>query len=368
MKKIGIDARLYSQTGVGTYLRNFLHFLSTGASVPFDFYVYILPQDRKYVDLSDKNIHIREINAPWHSVREQTVFYRALIQDQLDLMHFTYFSYPVLYKRPFIATVHDVTPLLFKTGKASTLNPIVFEMKHMAFRFVLSQQVHMAWRIITPTNAVKQQLIELYGRKVEDAIIPIYEGVSSELMNVQEAKNVHNAFPHPFFLYVGNFYPHKNVDRLLDAYQLFREKNPQNTKELFLVGPDNMFAQLLKEKISAQSMHGIYWFHDSSTEDLVNFYSHAVALINPSRSEGFGLPLLEATYFDCPVIASDIPVFKEILGDRYIAFDPKSVSDIAQKLDKPLISISGKMKSELLEKYSFESMTRATVDLYHSLI
>ena len=138
MKKIGIDARLYTQTGVGTYLRNLLNYLPASHPQSTKFFVYLLSKDVRAIDIPNDQFVIRGVDAPWHTIREQTVFYQALMHDRLDLMHFTYFSYPVLYKRPFIATVHDVTPILFKTGKASTLNPILFEMKHLAFRFVLS--------------------------------------------------------------------------------------------------------------------------------------------------------------------------------------------------------------------------------------
>jgi len=372
MKKIGIDARLYTQTGVGTYLRNFLHYLPKKLSPSAQIFVYILPQDRGRIDFNDNRIHIREVNAPWHSVREQTVFYQAIMHDQLDLMHFTYFSYPVFYKRPFIATVHDVTPLLFKTGKASTLNPIAFEMKHLAFQFVLSQQVKNAKKIITPTSTVKNQLIEIYGRKIEDKIAPMYEGVSVELMKAQENKSLSKKIPQSYFLYIGNFYPHKNIDRLLEAFQLFslhtKTQNNNNPVHLILVGPDNIFAHKMKQKIMQENIEHVQFDHNAGNEELVCYYHNARALINPSLSEGFGLPLIEAAYFHCPVIASDIPAFKEILGGNFILFNPEKVNDLVEKMGAVPIVISKEIKSELFEKYSFETMTQKTVDLYHTLI
>ncbi|MDP4011587.1 MAG: glycosyltransferase family 1 protein, partial [Candidatus Roizmanbacteria bacterium] len=318
MKKIGIDARLYFQTGVGTYLRNLLHYLQEAPLEGIQIFVYVLPGDVGRIKLANQNFVIRSVDAPWHTVREQTVFYQTLMHDQLDLMHFTYFSYPVFYKRPFIATVHDVTQLLFKTGKASTLNPVLFEIKHVAFKYVLSQQINQAKLIITPTRAVKHQLMEMYGHTIENKIFPIYEGVSIDLMKAVENAELKKSLTEPYFLYVGNFYPHKNVDKLLEAFQLSsqskRSQKIDDPIHLILVGPDNMFAQKLKQKIKREKIENVQFDHNAGCEELIYYYNHAKALINPSLSEGFGLPLIEATYFGCPVIASDIPVFKEVLG------------------------------------------------------
>jgi len=376
MKKIGIDARLYSQTGVGTYLRNFLHYLPKKLSPSVQIFVYILPQDRGRIDINDNRIHIREVNAPWHSVREQTVFYRAIMRDQLDLMHFTYFSYPVLYKRPFIATVHDVTPLLFKTGKASTLNPLLFEIKHLAFKYVLSQQIKQARIIITPTQVVKDQLVDIYGHKSANKIIPIYEGVSIDLMNASENIELKKSLTSPYFLYVGNFYPHKNVDRLIEAFDKMlkpsnsagRQVQHDNLPELLLVGPDNMFAQKLKQKMRQENIENIQFDHNAGCEELVYYYKHAQALINPSLSEGFGLPLIEASYFGCPVIASDIPVFKEVLGENYVSFDPENIRDIAEVLSNVPLGVRHQSKNSFIDTFSFEKMTTETLKVYQSLI
>ncbi len=372
MKKIGIDARLYSQTGVGTYLRNFLHYLPKKLSPSVQIFIYILPQDRGKIDINDNRIHIREVNAPWHSVREQTVFYRAIMRDQLDLMHFTYFSYPVLYKRPFIATVHDVTPLLFKTGKASTLNPLLFEIKHLAFKYVLSQQIKWARIIITPSQVVKDQLVHMYGHKSANKIIPIYEGVSVDLMNASENTELKKSLTFPYFLYVGNFYPHKNVDKLLEAFQLFsqskRSQKMNDPIHLNLVGPDNMFAQKLKQKIKQENIENVQFDHNAGCEELVYYYKHAQALINPSLSEGFGLPLIEASYFGCPVVASDIPVFREVLGKNYRSFNRENIQDIAEALSEVPLESRHQSKNPFINTFSFEKMTTETLNVYQSLI
>jgi len=354
MKKIGIDARLYFQTGVGTYIRNLLHYLSQLHEHTVQYYVYVLPKDVSNIHLPHDFFLIRPVDAPWHSLREQIVFYSVLIKDNLDLMHFTYFSYPIGYSKPFIATVHDVTPLLFKTGRASTLNPLWYEIKHQVFKFVLSSQIRHARAIITPTKAVKNQMGTIYGSDILSKIYPLYEGVNHELMNTKSNLSLGKKYSKPFYLYVGNFYPHKNVNALVEVWKDMKD-------QLVLVGPDNMFARKLKNDIAIHAIKHIRFVPAATIEDLAFFYTHAKALINPSLSEGFGLPLIEATYFGCPVIASDIPVFKELLGDHYISFDPQNSESIGKALRSEKLS---KVPVSILKKLSFEKMAKDTLEIY----
>ena len=225
MKLIGIDARLYFETGVGVYIRNFLHYLQQSAPSEYRFNVYVLQKNSSQIHFDNPHFVKREVSSRWHSLSEQMIFHRVLMNDRLDLMHFTYFSYPVLYSRPFIATIHDLTPLLFKTGKASTLPSFVYEAKHIIFSYILKQQVKRAKAIITPTEAVKKQLVEIYGEKYKSKISVLYEGVNYEFFKAQPNMNLQKLFKKPYFLYVGNFYPHKNVDTLIDAFLKIDNKN-----------------------------------------------------------------------------------------------------------------------------------------------
>ncbi|MBP9690925.1 glycosyltransferase family 4 protein [Candidatus Woesebacteria bacterium] len=363
-KRIGIDARLYFQTGVGTYLKNLLKFLPQNLHKDIEIYVYVLPQDVSRISIADKRITLRPINAPWHSLAEQTTFFKLLMHDELDLMHFTYFSFPVMYKRPFIATVHDLTPLLFKTGRASTLFPLLYELKYRVFTYILKKQIEHATCIVTPTKTVKKQIVQVYGSRYAEKIQSIYEGVNSALLDAS-VSSVDTLFPEismKYYLYVGNFYPHKNVERLLLAHKFIPESE---RNDLVLVGPDNTFAQTLRNSIESSQLKGVHFLHSVNDSELASLYTHAQAFINPSLSEGFGLPLIEATYFKCPVIASDIPVFKELLGDAYTAFDPTDIQDIAEKLriarkELPIAHLSKSM--------SFETMTKQTAQIYSELI
>ena len=366
MKRIGIDARLYNETGVGVYIRNLLHYLDELPPSDMQFYVYVLDTKKVNVDFKSKSFIIRPTTSRWHSLAEQVSFCQQLYQDNLDLMHFTYFSYPVLYGRPFIATVHDVTPLLFKTGRASTLQPLIYEFKHLVFKFVLSSQIKNATKIITPTESVKKQLTAIYGKKIGAKITVTGEGVDYQLVKATSSNHQlpksSNLTPKPFLLYVGNFYPHKNVERLIVAFQALTIRPDL---QLVLVGPKNYFSERLRAQTKNPRVH---FYLKTSLEERIGFYQQASALINPSLSEGFGLPIIEAVYFNLPILASNLPAFKELLGDKFTAFDPKSKENMREKIvafikNPPQVDYSG-----ILEKYSFSKMTKTIIHEYKNLL
>ncbi len=363
MKKIGIDARLYSQTGIGIYLKNLIHYLEKKELKDELFYIYLMSDDYKNLSFKNKNIVKRMVNYRWHTFGEQVGFALKLYYDNLDLMHFTYFSYPIFYWKKFITTIHDTTPLLFKTGKASTKNKIIYNIKHLFFRIILRYQINGAIKIITPTRTVKDQLTSIYGTRISKKIHPIYEGVNNQIVKSKENTKLGKKYNN-FFIYVGNFYPHKNVEKLIESFI----KVKTNSK-LILLGPNDFFSARILHYINIMKWSNrIILVNNVSLEDLVFFYKNAIALIHPSLSEGFGLPLIEAAYFNCPIIASDINVFKELLGNSYLSFNPNYVDDIVVKIKSFIEKKPSFNHENILKKYSFEKMTNETVKIYKEVL
>ena len=355
MKHIGIDVRLLFQTGVGTYIQNLIHNIPLYASKDVEFILYCLPQDANFIknEVPQSRIHIT--TALWHSWREQTEFLSCINEDSLDLMHFTYFGHPVLYKRNYISTIHDVTPLLYKTGRASTKNPLLYAIKHNVFSYVLKNQVEQSRAIITPTKTVKEQLISLYGESIQNKIYPLYEGVSYRLLSEQGGDST---VKEPYLLYVGNFYPHKNVEFLIRS---FAKSN--SCYSLVLAGPNDYFLKRILSSLSAEEKTHIIIKEKQSLSELATLYKHAQALIHPSISEGFGLPLVEAMHFGIPIIASHIPVFQELLGTSYYSFDPFEESSLVSAIQNFEKDKEVKV-NKLSNAFSFTEMTKKTMDLY----
>lgn len=151
-----------------------------------------------------------------------------------------------------------------------------------------------------------------------------------------------------YFLYVGNAYPHKNVEMLARAAS-------QAGVHCIFVGNDDYFYKKLHIKPKTVT-----------DAELVNLYTHAEALVFPSRMEGFGLPALEALAHGCPVIASDIPIFREILGDIPKYFDPHDENALVECLKNPPLrspSFHEKARS-VVQKYSWQKMAADTIRIY----
>lgn len=363
-KRIGIDARLAGQTGVGTYIKNLLHFLPVNTKEhDIEYVVYLYDQDLPSLPRENKHITYKKAPYRWHSLSEQVDFYKMLHNDNLDLMHFTYFSYPVMYKKPFIATVHDLTPLFFKTGRASTKNPLLYQIKYHAFTYILAKQISSARAIITPTHAVKNQITSYYGKHVAHKIYPIYEGVDIELIKTKAETDMPN-YSFPFLLYIGNFYPHKNIYALIDAY-----KQVQTDTKLLLVGPDDYFAKRIKAYANENQLGAKVIFAKAlSKSELMFFYKHAKGLIHPSLSEGFGLTLVEAAFYNTPIAASDIAPIRELFADSIHYFNPKDTSSIVGTIQILLSTNETPDYRSVLQNLSFEKMAEKTVELYLGML
>ncbi len=324
--KIGIDTRLWNETGVGRYIRNLTIELSK-IDKTNDYVLFARSQDLSSIKSSITNSKFQTINAnvPWHSLAEQYKFLKIINEQNLGLMHFTYYSHPIRYKMPYVVTIHDLIIYHFATGKASTKNPIFYHLKRQAYKRIIKTSAKNAQKIIVPSNYVKKDAAETLKVKSEKVVVT-YEGVDSLdskfMTNNSKVKNVPDG---KFFMYVGNAYPHKNLEALLEAFSNFENKETS----LLLVGPDDFFYKRLKKDLP----NNCTVLHNVSDEELEHLYKKAVALIHPSLAEGFGLTLLEAMSKDCPVIASDIPVLKEVCRDHAIYFDPKNADSISEKMD-----------------------------------
>ena len=170
-------------------------------------------------------------------------------------------------------------------------------------------------------------------------------------------------FSKPFFIYIGNFYPHKNVETLIRAFAKVDTKY-----NVVLIGPQDFFSGRVEQSIKEKGLTDrVSFFYNATLADLVFFYKNAVALVQPSLSEGFGLTPIEAMHFGCPVVAYDIEVFKETLGDSYISFDPKdadSISKAMQTVGRP----KSKGSKSISENFSFDKMAKETVEVYNKTI
>jgi len=165
---------------------------------------------------------------------------------------------------------------------------------------------------------------------------------------------------------VGAAYPHKNLNKLLESWELFNEEKSSDY-ELVLVGKDNYFYQNLKTKFS--SLKNVVFTGLVGDSDLVNLYKKASVFVFPSLYEGFGLPPLEASLYGLPVVASSSSCLPEVLGEGALYFDPENIEQMADVLYSALTdeNVRSDLKyqaRENLKRFSWEKLASITQNIY----
>lgn len=363
--RIGIDCRLWEQTGVGRYTRNLVLNLQK-IDKKNQYVIFARKEDFPTLksQISNPKWRVVEADIRWHSVLEQFKFPLLIKKQKLDLMHFPYFSVPILYDKPYIVTIHDLIINHFSTGRASTLFYPFYLAKREAYKFVIRKAAQNAKKIIVPSNATKREIIEHF-KIAENKIETIYEATDARIKNYES--RIKNEEFGRYFLYVGNAYPHKNLERLIAAFNKLSADSPD--LKLIFVGQKDYFYQRLERENKSKEL---IFLGKVSDERLAKLYSSTVCVVVPSLMEGFGLPVFEAMSLRCLVLCSDIPAFREIAADNAIYFNPLDENDIYLKL-KDVLRNEKEYRQEKVEKayqkslqFSWEKAAEQTLNVYES--
>jgi glycosyltransferase involved in cell wall biosynthesis len=235
-----------------------------------------------------------------------------------DIFHSTYYDdyyLDYLGDKPLVITIHDMIFELYPEFFLS--DPVLKRKKRI---------IERADHIIAVSENTKKDLIEFYN--VESSKISVvYHGNSNINALVQECFIVPE-IPKKFLLFVGNRERYKNFYFFVFALKRVFEKFPD--VKLIVTGPP-----LSEEEQGFIHETGLGDFviqKKVNDVELAYYYSKALAFIYPSLYEGFGLPILEAFGCKCPVLLSNTPCFHEIARDAALYFDPKSISDISNKI------------------------------------
>ncbi len=365
--KIGIDCRLWGQGGVGRYIRNLCLSLSE-IDKNNSYVLFALKNDKQEVEkkIKNKNWKIVTANFRWHSFSEQLRFPQIINKEKVDLLHFPYFSVPVMYKKPYVVTIHDLIYHHFVSGASSTLPLWLYGFKMLSYRIAINAAARKAKKIIAVSGETKKEIVD-HLRINPEKIEVIYEAADD--FSARGGSSFGRKFDN-YFLFVGNVYPHKNVETLIKAFKLIAKD--KNVKLIF-VGREDYFYKKMKKKVGDLLQSGrVIFVHDADDQTLLSLYKDAICLIRPSLMEGFSLPPLEALSNGCLVIASDIPVHREIFEDSILYFNPREHMDLAKKMND-VLSLEKNRKEELIEKglkkageYSWKKTAQQTLRIYES--
>lgn len=361
--KILIDGRLYGleNAGLGRYVINLVRELAKIDSKND----YVLLLRKKYFNKLNlpKNWKIVLSDYQHYSVIEQIKLPILIKKEKPDIVHFPHFNVPIFFSGKFVVTIHDMLMHNFAGLSATTLPAPFYLLKYLVYKLVFRKAIYASLKIIVPSNAIKKEIIDYYHIS-SDKITVTYEGFDRRI-GLKPIKI--NA---PYFVYVGNAYPHKNLNRLIEAVILLN-KNIKMKVLLVIASSRNVFTQKLSDrikKIGAENFVKLLGFVPDS--QLGNLYKNSIGFVFPSLSEGFGLPGLEALNAGTLLLASNTPIFKEIYGKTALYFDPTDPLSIEKSM-RSALEIKGLKRKEkiiigqkFVKKYSWVKMAEETKEIY----
>jgi glycosyltransferase involved in cell wall biosynthesis len=217
----------------------------------------------------------------------------------------------------FVFCVHDLNHLV-RSENSSTL-------KRAYYRHVIRPALYRAQVVLTVSEFTRRSICE-WATLPESRVRNVGNGVSDAFI---PAGPPHARWDRPYFLYVGNHKPHKNFDRLLEAFALSRVQD-----DFLLVGTGTPTDESRRRVQDLRLEDRVSFVGEVSDHELASLYRGATALALVSLYEGFGLPLIEAMSCGTPVITSNVAAMPEVVGDAAIQVDPLDVGAIAESLAK----------------------------------
>ena len=266
-----------------------------------------------------------------------------------------------------VATVHDLGYRMVPWAiRQETLERLEAELDQAWFR---------ARRIVTDSAAVRDEILaEGLAGPERVRVIPLGPGQESAQEAADAPSSASPGVPAGYALSVGTLEPRKNLETLLEAWRALRRRRPGSgvagAPPLVLCGQFGWKAEGLRRRVEAARAEG--WLHHLGYVDeptLAALYRGARLFVFPSRYEGFGLPVLEAFTAGVPVVASDLPVLRELAGDAVLyapPLDPEAwVRQVERLLDDPELArtLAGAGR-ERAARYTWERAAELHVEVF----
>lgn len=384
---IGVDARFYGPVGkgLGRYTQEVVDRIVSEST---DYYYVIFLSSENFNDFVEGgNVRKVLVRSRWYGVSEQIELPYLIWRNRINLMHFPHFNVPFLCPVKFLVTIHDLILTKYPTMRATTLGYFRYAIKNWGYRIVINRAIKRARRIIAVSEFTRDDIVDNF--EVDKGKIVIsYEGVAElkdgessgfDKLNwgksggdgvASEGDAMCYNIKETYLLYVGNAYPHKNLEGLLDVF-----KSVKGQVKLVLVGKEDFFYKRVKDYAFELGLLNKRVIFPGYVSDacLKGVYGGALAYVFPSLYEGFGLPPLEAMANGCPVVSSNLASMPEILGDACLYFNPKDSEDFKTKIE--MIIGDSELRSELVRKgreqaslYSWENCALITLNVYKEIL
>jgi glycosyltransferase involved in cell wall biosynthesis len=330
--RIGIDARKLHDFGIGTYIRNLLKQLARIDQVT-EYVLVCQPGDVAIVN--ELGVNFRAVAEPSgnYSISEQVRIPLVLRRERIDLFHAPHYVLPPLTQCRSIVTIHDVIHLLFPQYLPGRL-------AHVYARACLWAAAKRSDRILTVSETSKNDILRRFKVPAEKIAV-IYNAIDERFNVKPSAEQVQRVreryqLDQQFVLYVGNIRPHKNLERLIDAFDRLRRCGFEHLR-LLIIGDEISKYPALRRAVHAHKLHKYVRFLGFvPIETLAVLYRLADVFVFPSLYEGFGLPPLEAMASGAPVVTSNVSSLPEVVGDAALLVDPYDPESIAEGMRRVL--------------------------------
>lgn len=280
-----------------------------------------------------------------------------------DIFHQTDFEtyyFNALKGKKVVTTFHDMNYTICNDCYKKTLTNNVDKIIDLQ-----KKSVERADKIIAVSHNTKKDLVNLWNVKPEKITV-IHHGVNKN--KIQDLKTA-RILIEPYILFVGERFGFKNFTRFIQSFAQLSLR----FSNLRFVCTGRAFSN--DEKKEFQSLNILDKAFQISADEatMARLYRDAEMFVYPSYSEGFGMPILEAMVYDCPVVVSNASCLPEVAGDACLYFDPFQIEDMAQKMELLLTSPGVRKKLVTkgriqLDKFSWEKSAQEHMEVYQSLM
>ncbi|WP_039926380.1 glycosyltransferase family 4 protein [Leptospira vanthielii] len=350
--KIGYDARMIENSGIGIRIQHILKFWPI-PNESADLFIFGDPVILKKYDLP-KQASIIEYKDNIYSPKEFLGHPKMAEMDILDIPHF---NIPFPYIRKCIVTIHDLIPYHFKVAHSSIIKRVYMQ---IVFRWIK----WFALKIITVSEFTKQDLVQSFGYP-ENRISVVYNGIDRKIFLKKPLKKLNDflkkkSLPKSYLFTVGIGKTHKNFPFLLETIEeLWKEK--KLNLPLVIGGISKEIPTELRF-FKGKYPNLIFFLPHLPYDELPLAYQGAKLFIYPSLYEGFGFPVLESQSVSTVVLSSNASVLPEILETSAEYFDPHVKESLKSKI---LFLLSN---DKLQNEYQKKGLTNANRFLWKSAI
>jgi glycosyltransferase involved in cell wall biosynthesis len=367
--RIAIDARKWRDYGIGTYVRNLLRHLAR-LDKTTDFVVLCRQQDRNVAAELGANFRAVIDTSPGYSVREQVTVPLDLRREGIDLFHTPHYVLPPLTPCRSVVTIHDCIHLRFPQYLPNRLG-------YVYARSSMWVATHRSNRVLTVSEASKRDILE-YFHIPQSKIEVIYNGIDERFWSPPDPEDIERIreryqLDGRFVLYAGNIKPHKNLERLIEAFHSLRNHGFEDVK-LLIIGDEVSKYATLRRAVHQHKLHKyVRFFGFVPDETLAALYRLASVFVFPSLYEGFGLPPLEAMASGTPVITSNVSSLPEVVGDAAVLIDPYRSDSIASAMERVLsdAQLRGDLRARGLQRareFSWDHTARRVRAIYDEVL